>query len=220
MVNLNLFINLNNLVEVWISNNALNKNTFMSLRSNLHFVEISKIPKDNKDVFFRLRPLINHIKSVCNSFLIEENVSVDEQMIPFRGRSSVKQYFKNKPTSWGFKNFMLCGKSGQVYDYILYQESNIELSKYNVEKFGFGPSVVFHFSKLLKENWHKLYFDNYFSSYRLFEILKKNNINAAGTVRINRFFKPQFSEDRSFSKKHRGYFEEKVANDESVVIMK
>jgi len=33
----------------------------------------------------------------------EEKHSVDEQMIPFKGRSSMKQYMKSKPHKWGYK---------------------------------------------------------------------------------------------------------------------
>lgn len=38
----------------------------------------------------------------------EENLSRDEVVIPFKERSHLKQYIKNKPKKWGFK---VCVKS-------------------------------------------------------------------------------------------------------------
>ena len=32
---------------------------------------------------------------------------MDEAMIPFKGRLSIKQYMKDKPTKWGIKVFVL-----------------------------------------------------------------------------------------------------------------
>ena len=56
---------------------------------------------------------------VTNKFEIEynlnESVSVDEAIIPFKGRMSFKQYMKDKPVKHGIKVFVLAdGK----YDYI------------------------------------------------------------------------------------------------------
>jgi len=41
-------------------------------------------------------------------------------MIPFKGRSSLKQYIKNKPHKWGIKVFSRAGISGIVYDFEIY----------------------------------------------------------------------------------------------------
>ncbi len=34
-------------------------------------------------------------------------VTIDEAMIPFKGRLRFKQYMKDKPTKWGIKVFVL-----------------------------------------------------------------------------------------------------------------
>jgi hypothetical protein len=36
-----------------------------------------------------------------------KHLSVDEQMIPFCGTTSLKQYVKNRPNPEGIKNFVL-----------------------------------------------------------------------------------------------------------------
>ena len=48
--------------------------------------------------------------------MVEYN-SVDELIIPFKGRSSLKQYVRNKPHKWGIKVFARAGSSGIVYDF-------------------------------------------------------------------------------------------------------
>lgn len=72
----------------------------------------------------------------------EPTLSIDEGMIPFTGKHKNKQYIKGKPCPWGIKMFMLCGKSGQIYDFLLYQGSTTEIDKKNLATFGLGASVV------------------------------------------------------------------------------
>jgi hypothetical protein len=89
---------------------------FYQLRTNLHIINNLEIPMNNKDVFVKIRPLMNLIKAKANSLSLEETLSVDEQMIPFKGSLNVKQYIKDKRTSWGVKVFCLAGKSELCYD--------------------------------------------------------------------------------------------------------
>ena len=51
---------------------------------------------------------------------MEEYNSVDELIIPFKGRSSLKQYVRNKPHKQGIKVFARTGYSGIVYDFEVY----------------------------------------------------------------------------------------------------
>lgn len=55
---------------------------------------------------------------------VEQECSIDEQMIPFKGHLSIKQYVKGKPSPWGIKAFALCGRSGLLYDFAIYQGEN------------------------------------------------------------------------------------------------
>jgi len=66
---------------------------------------------------------------------------------------------------------MLCGESGVLYDFVLYQGANTEIDLQVQKQFGQAPGVVLHLCKIVKKNKHFLYFDNYFSSFNLFERL-------------------------------------------------
>ena len=132
-------------------------------------------------------------------------VSVDEQIIPFTGKLSIKQYIKGKPYPWGIKIVPLCGQSGILYDFVLYQGTETELPENILKKHGFGATIVLHFSmNNLEKNGHVILFDNFFSSYNLFEALSNMSLRTIGTLRINRFTKPPLISESELKKKGRG----------------
>lgn len=47
----------------------------------------------------------------------DEDNSVDEQIIPLKGRSYIKQYNKGKLHKWGFKVLTRAGASCIIYDF-------------------------------------------------------------------------------------------------------
>lgn len=184
--------------------NTMTRNRFFQLRSNLHIINNESIPLGNKDKFIKVRPLYDLIKKKCNSLPKERNLSIDEQMVPFKGHLSVKQYMKGKPCPWGIKIFILAGESGIVYDFIIYQGATTEFDESTQKKLGLGGAVVLYLTKTVKENSHYLFFDNYFSSFQLFEQLYINKIYAIGTIRANRFNKPPLLSDKVMGKMGRG----------------
>ena len=46
------------------------------------------------DPLFKISPLLNRLRSAMQSIELKEMHAIDEQMIPFKGRSSMKQYMK------------------------------------------------------------------------------------------------------------------------------
>ncbi|XP_025407300.1 piggyBac transposable element-derived protein 3-like [Sipha flava] len=139
-----------------------------------------------------------------NSLPVERNLSVDEQMIPYKGHLQMKQYVKGKPCPWGIKAFLLCGESGMTYNILLYQGATTELDQTVQKKFGLGASVVLHLTQHLEKNRHYLYFDNFFATFNLFEQLQANQIYAIGTIRTNRFANPPLLTDKQLAKMGRG----------------
>ncbi len=67
---------------------------------------------------------------------------------------------------------------------------------------------------------HKLYFDNYFSSYQALGILRNKGVNAAGTIRVDRFAKPPLLSEKEMTKKGRGFSDSVVSHDNEVVVVK
>jgi len=118
-----------------------------------------------------VRPLYEAIRKYCASLQLESTFSVDEQIILFKGQLKVKQYIKNKPTKWGVKIFCIYGISGMLYDFIIYQGSTTEIKpEYSI--FGQSALIVIQLSERINVPNCTLFFDNYFSTFWLFEWLK------------------------------------------------
>lgn len=94
--------------------------TFAFLVNNL------EKPAEILDVFFKVRPLYNTIRRRCLELPMEENLCIDEPMVPFLGALSVKQYVKGEPHSWGVKIDLPYGKIRMAYDFLLHQCSTMK----------------------------------------------------------------------------------------------
>ncbi|XP_060862211.1 piggyBac transposable element-derived protein 3-like [Metopolophium dirhodum] len=203
-------------INVFINN--MSRNRFYSLRSNFHVIDNMKIPTNNKDRFVKVRPMFDCVLKRCRELVKERNLSIDEQIVPFTGHLNVKQYCKGKPNPWGIKIFMLCGASGVIYDFIIYQGSETEFCPQFKNKFGLGASVVLQLTEHVEENKHFLFFDNYFASYNLFEILLQRKIFAASTIRVDRFSKPPFMNDKVLASIGKGATHE-IRNDKNTIAL-
>lgn len=202
----------NQTVGMPIFRDTMPRDRFFQLRSNLHIVNNLEKTDECKDRLYKVRPLYDCIRKRCLELEMEQDLCVDEQMVPFTGNLSILQYVKGKPCPWGIKIFMLCGKSGLVHDFVIYQGATTEFDKHILGKFGLGATAVLKLSERIPCG-HSLYFDNYFTTYNLLEILRQKSIHAAGTARVNRFSKPPLLSDKEATKKNRGYSEEVISND-------
>ncbi|XP_060846479.1 piggyBac transposable element-derived protein 3-like [Rhopalosiphum padi] len=112
------------------------RNRFYSIRQNIHIINNMDIARDNTDKFVKIRPLFDALNNRCKQLPVERNISVDEQIVPFKGQLVIKQYMKGKPNPWGIKIFLLCGQSGIVYNMILYQGVSTNINKDLQKNFG------------------------------------------------------------------------------------
>lgn len=75
------------------------RNRFDVLRTNFHISDNDlMLPRDNllHDKLFKIRPFIESIRTNFKRIHVEEFCAVDEIIIPFKGRSIMKQYNSNK----------------------------------------------------------------------------------------------------------------------------
>jgi hypothetical protein len=208
-------------ISIPLFSENMSRDRFFELRNNLHLVDNTIIPASCKDAFYKVRPIFDAVRNRCLVLPLEKEICVDEQMVPFTGKHVAKQYIKGKPCPWGLKIFFLCGKHGQAYDFLLYQSSSPELDNNLTKKIGYGAAIVLHLTKRIGESkGHELYFDNYFSSYHLLQIMKQKGIMAACTARINRFSNPSLLSDKEMNKKPRGFSQEVSSFDEDVTVVK
>nr|CAH7744541.1 unnamed protein product [Callosobruchus chinensis] len=101
-------------------------NRFEEIKRFLHFNNNENIIERGQpgyDRLFKIRPFLDQIKSRLLEVPKEEFLAVDEQIVPTKARSDLKQYNPKKPHKWGYKNFVLSGISGFSYDFDLYAGS-------------------------------------------------------------------------------------------------
>lgn len=190
-------------------------NRFSKLRNTVHLVDITARGK-NTDRLWKVRDIYKAIRNRCVELPLETNLCVDEQIIPFKGQINIKQYLPNKPKKWGIKLWILAGQSGMIYDFIIYQGPETEL-KDIYSQFGQGAGTVMQLSERIQQKNHGLYFDNFFSSYHLFQYLKHKRIMAVGTIRVNRFFGPTLLTDKKLKEKGRGSFDLALSEDGIII---
>jgi hypothetical protein len=77
----------------------------------------------NYDKLYKLRPLLSHLNKVFKeAFNPSRFLSIDESMVAFKGRSSLKQYMPLKPIKRGFKVFVICWSvTGYMLNFQVYE---------------------------------------------------------------------------------------------------
>lgn len=198
----------------------MSRNRFEQLRKYLHVANNDNTTTANDpahDKLFKIRPLLSVLRTNMQETPPEERHSVDEQMIPFKGRSNLKQYVKGKPHKWGFKVFMRAGESGMMYDFEIYT------GKGTCEDFGLGFSgdIVMALTSELPEGKNfKLYFDNWFSSLQLAIALKERGIFCVGTIRSDRMGGCSLSSEAQLKLSGRGSYDWRVETEGNVALIR
>lgn len=132
-----------------------------------------------------------------NAFNPGRNIAVDESMVAFKGRTSLKQYMPQKPIKRGFKIWaMSCAGTGYLLNFSVY-----EGKRASTEEGSLGEKTVLELTTHLQGKNFVVYFDNFFTSFPLLTKLLDRNIFACGTVRSNRkhFPSKELSTDKSLS---------------------
>lgn len=97
-------------------------------------------------------------------------VTVDEQLLPFRGRCPFKQYIPSKPAKYGIKIWVVCD-SKTFYAYNL--EPYVGRDRNNAANTNTGEMIVLRLTEGL--NGRNVTCDNYFTSHSLATELKKRH---------------------------------------------
>lgn len=160
---------------------------FQKIMKYLHLNDNSQMPNrtdDNYDKLYKIRPLVEHINKKCQANAKNtHSQSIDECMIKFKGRSTLKQYMPMKPIKRGFKVWARADSlTGYLYQFQVYTGKTE-----NVES-GLGSNVVMRLCQsFINENYMgHIAFDNFFSSPALLQNLYDKGIYATATVRNDR----------------------------------
>jgi len=136
---------------------------FQKIRQAIHVNDNSTVPKrgdPNYDKLYKLRPLIDRINERFQSQCIQTtSQSVDEEMIAFKGRSSLKQYMPLKPIKRGYKVWLRCDSStGYSYQFEVYCGKSPD----QTTEVGLGNRVFTTLTESLSARDVHITFDNFF----------------------------------------------------------
>ena len=164
----------------------------MDIKRYLHFVDNASLaPRGTPgyDKLGKVRPVLEHMterfKSVYNP---GRDIAVDEAMVKFQGRSTLKQYMPKKPTKRGIKVWVLAESSTGYFSRLEVYTGKKANKK--AEK-GLGEKVVKSLTQDFHNRWHRCYFDNFFTSKSLLCELLEVGVYSIGTARSNRKLFPE-----------------------------
>ena len=134
------------------------------------------------DKLAKIRLVLDIIRRTClDNYNPHRENSVDEAMIKFKGRSTIKQYMPKKPIKRGIKAWVRAdSNNGYACDFQIY------CGKTSGDGTKLGERVVRSLSVTLKQKNYHLYFENFFNSVDLMEHLLEDGIYACGTYRRDR----------------------------------
>lgn len=137
---------------------------------------------DPKDKISKIRPLINTlVLNYRNASFPQENLSLDESLMLFRGRLSFRQYIKGKRARYGVKFYSLCTVDGYVLNLQIYSGKSAE-----TEGLSKLESLVMSIMQPYLDRGHHVFMDNYYNSIGLSTKLLRRKTHSAGTLRRNR----------------------------------
>ena len=80
--------------------------SFLHINDNTNYVGRNQT---GYDPLFKVRPFIDHLLAALkDEHSPGKELTIDEQICPFRGRINFRVYVKGKPHKYGIKFWMLC----------------------------------------------------------------------------------------------------------------
>lgn len=165
---------------------------FLRITRLLHFNDNLCMPRKEHadyDKLYKIRPFLEYVsKRFQLLFSPSRYLSIDESMVKYKGRSTLKQYMPMKPIKRGFKIWVIaCAVTGYCLGMAMYEGAE----KGSVKSLSLGERVVNKLSSAFAGFGYCLFFDNFFSSIPLAKNLLKKSFFSCATIRQTRKFFPK-----------------------------
>ena len=186
-------------IEVWDSVDGINltracmsRNRFSLLLSCMRFDnKATRSARRAKDIFAPFRQMWDtFMVNLRGHYIPSECVTVDEQLVPFRGRCNFIQYLPSKPDRYGIKIFWVVDTLNYFPIYgipylgrPLGQDRQVNLGRNTVLELVEKSNMV--------HSGRNVTTDNFFTDLVLAETLLKKGLTLVGTVRKNKKFLPE-----------------------------
>lgn len=159
---------------------------FLFLLRCLRFDNVNdREQRKQSDKLAAIREILDQFVQKCKqNYCPGECLTIDEMLIPFRGRCSFIQYIPNKPAKYGIKVFALC-------DSKMFYVSNLEIycgkqPQGQFESSNSPTDVVLRLIEPFKNKNRNLTTDNWYTSYPLAQKLFEKKLTLVGTLKKNK----------------------------------
>jgi hypothetical protein len=165
---------------------------FFILLKFLHFVDNDAYRGQVSPKFYKVKPVFDHLVGKFSASYVPENqLSIDESLLLWKGRLGWKVYIPKKRSRFGMESFKLCeAKTGYVWNMLWYTGSETELKSeihgIDISHYTKPSKIVLTLAEQLLTRGYIIGLDNYYSSPELFDLLNQLHTDAVGTVRSNR----------------------------------
>jgi len=158
---------------------------FLALWKFMHVCDEESATVDKRDKLYKVHPILDYIVPRFQMhYGLQQDLSLEEGMIPSKNRLSIKQYIQSKPVKWGIKAFLLCeSATGYIYNVEIYTGKTDGLF---VPEIGASGSVVARLTRCIEGRNHKVFMDRFYNSPSLSSYLLDRKIHSCGTVMPNR----------------------------------
>ena len=164
-----------------IIRSAMARGRFELLLKFSHFSDNKKY-HSNQDRLFKLKPLLNLLKARFRSVYIPGAVvTIDETMIPWRGKLLFKQYIPGKAHKYGVKMYKLAATNGYTWNYLIYTAEQDPMAG-----LGHAETIVMNLLDGLSGCYRTVVTDNVFTSISLAKSLLGHDTYLIGILRRNR----------------------------------
>lgn len=166
---------------------AMSEKRFRFLVRCIRFDDINNRNERREiDKLAPIREVFEHfIVNFQNNFIASKYLTVDEQLLAFRGRCPFKQYIPSKPAKYGLKVFALVDvKTAYTFNLEVYVGTQPE-GPYKCKNS--GEDIVLRLVQPVEGSNRNITADNWFTSFPLIKNLKRNKkLTYTGTIRKNK----------------------------------
>jgi hypothetical protein len=162
---------------------------FSQLLKCLHFNDNDNLPPTtsaSEKSFMKIKSFYDAlIGKFSTVYIPTENIAIDESLLLWKGRLSMKQYIPLKRARFGIKSYALCeSESGYIWNAMIHIGTAMQLDgDFDDLK---SSRIVMTLARELLGKGYCLFLDNWYSSPALYRQLKLNLTDAVGTVRLHR----------------------------------
>ena len=155
----------------------MTRDAFLAMDRYFHVFNRRAIPRGNQDKLILVRPLMEYLQGRCRMLVVpSKNLSLDEGLLAYKGRLSIKVYNPKKPKKYGVKFFFVTeSNTGYVLDFSIY--SGV---------FSTLRDTVFQLVDRFRGKGYHLFMDNHYNSVALAQELYDASIHCSGTLRLVR----------------------------------